>query len=128
MHWITVFAYRMLWRASNYLRRYVSSLPHSLRYLVSQLIALCVYWPLARLAALSEYLGVSAERSSKLPLGFYRHLSLYTMRTDALDRFGTRLEHRFTKQQILLMMESAGLIDVEFSDESPFWCAVGVKG
>lgn len=120
-------AYRLLWKGSDYLRRLISSLPHSLRYFVSQFLALSVYWPLARLAALMEYFGVSPEKASQYPLGFYRHLSLYTMRTDALDRFGTRLEHRFTKNQILLMMQSAGLVDIKFSVDAPYWCAVGIK-
>ena len=47
------------------------------------------------------------------------------MRTDALDRFGTRLEQRFTRKQVEMMMEAAGLEQIVFSDHSPFWCAVG---
>ena len=49
----------------------------------------------------------------------YRHLTSYSMRTDALDRFGTRLEQRFAKDQIQEMMETAGLKDVVFSPEVP---------
>jgi hypothetical protein len=49
------------------------------------------------------------------------------MRTDALDRFGTRLERRFTKQQIKEMMTNAGLTDIRFSDAVPYWTAVGFK-
>lgn len=121
-------AYRFLWRTSDFLRRVISKLPHNIRYVVSQFIAVFVYWPLSRFAALMERFGMSGERASTLPLGFYRHLSFYTMRTDALDRFGTRLEQRFTRVQIQSMMESAGLRDVRFSDEAPYWCAVGIKG
>jgi hypothetical protein len=47
------------------------------------------------------------------------------MRTDALDRFGTRLEQRFSKNEIQQMMESAGLVDIVFREDAPFWCAVG---
>lgn len=71
---------------------------------------------------------MSSEKACTLPLGFYRHLSFYTMRTDALDRFGTRLEQRFTRKQIQSMMESAGLINIRFSDDAPYWCAVGIRG
>ena len=46
---------------------------------------------------------------------------------DALDRFGTRLEHRMTLAQIRTMMESAGLSEIRFSDAVPFWCSVGRK-
>ena len=49
------------------------------------------------------------------------------MKTDALDRFGTRLEHRFTKKEILEMMEESGLTNIKFSNSIPFWVAVGVK-
>ena len=49
------------------------------------------------------------------------------MRTDALDRFGTRLEQRFTQRQIKNMMEQAGLENIQFSSEVPFWCAVGYR-
>jgi hypothetical protein len=49
------------------------------------------------------------------------------MRTDALDRFGTPLEQRFTRAQITKMMTAAGLENIRFSDGFPFWCAVGFK-
>ena len=47
--------------------------------------------------------------------------------TDALDRFGTRLEHRMTQAEIKVMMERAGLTEIRFSPSVPFWCAVGRK-
>ena len=80
--------------------------------------------PLARAAKGLERAGVSVH---SWPLSAYRSRSLYSMRTDALDRFGTRLEKRFTKEQIQNMMENAGLDDVRFSLQAPFWCAVGFK-
>ena len=33
------------------------------------------------------------------PLSDYKNKSFYTMRTDALDRFGTKLEKRFSKKE-----------------------------
>ena len=48
------------------------------------------------------------------------------MRTDALDRFGTRLEKRFTRKEIAQMMKLAGLERIAFSD-SPCWCAMGYR-
>jgi ubiquinone/menaquinone biosynthesis C-methylase UbiE len=119
--------YRGLWKASELIRGAVSAMPHGLRYIVSQAIAGSVYWPLARFAKLTEALGFSAAQAAAMPLGFYRHLSFYTMRTDALDRFGTALEQRYSKAQIHSMMAAAGLQDIVFSDESPYWCAVGHK-
>jgi hypothetical protein len=49
------------------------------------------------------------------------------MRTDALDRFGTRLEQRFTKSQIKNMMDASGLEHIVFSDKQIYWLAVGYK-
>ena len=62
-----------------------------------RLIAVAVYWPLARVSAGLEKLGRNVDH---LPLSAYRHRSLYAMRTDALDRFGTRLEKRFTREEM----------------------------
>lgn len=116
--------FRLVWRASDFSRRIISRLPHRLRYFVSQVFALLVYFPLARGAWLLEKMGMEVE---KIPLAFYRHRSFYVMRTDALDRLGTRLEHRYTREEIHSMMEGAGLKDIRFSNDAPYWCAVGTR-
>lgn len=116
--------FKLLWRLSDMVRKTLSRAPYSVKYLVSQLIAGLVYFPLARLWRCLEKVGV---RVDNLPLAPYRDKGFYTMRTDALDRFGTRLEQRFTRSQIEQMMRSAGLVDVRFSERAPFWCAVGLK-
>ncbi len=61
-----------------------------------------------------------------MPLSSYRRASFYTMRTDALDRFGTRLEKRFTADQIDTMVCAAGE-RIAFAPSMPYWCAVGIK-
>ncbi|MBV5304817.1 MAG: class I SAM-dependent methyltransferase [Chlorobium sp.] len=114
--------YSTLWRLSGLARNVISHLPHSLRFLVSQIIAVLVYWPLARFAKVSELSGINVQH---FPLASYRNFGFYVMRTDALDRFGTRLEKRFTKLEIKSMMKRAGLDNITFSDSMPFWCAVG---
>jgi SAM-dependent methyltransferase len=116
--------YRLLWQASDRVRHVVSRLPMPARYAMSQAAAGLVYWPLARTAAAAERAGMNV---GSFPLSFYRHQSFYTMRTDALDRFGTRLEQRFRREQIRDMMERAGLERIRFSEEAPFWCAVGYR-
>ena len=47
------------------------------------------------------------------------------MRNDALDRFGTRLEKRFTQAEIMTLLTEAGLDDIKFSEDPPWWVAVG---
>jgi len=68
-------------------------------------MAVTIYWPLARTARGLEYLGQLPEN---WPLAHYKDRTFYVMRTDALDRFGTRLEHRYTRSQITAMLEAAG--------------------
>jgi ubiquinone/menaquinone biosynthesis C-methylase UbiE len=116
--------FRMVWKASDHLRRFVSIQPHWLRYVLSQILAVLIYFPLVRGAWLGERIGLNVEN---WPLSGYRNNSFYTMRTDALDRFGTRLEHRFTRMEIEAMMVQSGLEDIRFSDTLPYWCAVGTK-
>jgi len=116
--------FRLLWRASDVLRRVVSRAPFRVKSIVAELLAACAYWPLARGAQLAELLGGNL---TNWPLGAYRWRSYYAMRTDALDRFGTRLERRMTRAQIKSLMEEAGLRDVRFREAEPFWCAVGRK-
>ncbi|MBX3196820.1 MAG: class I SAM-dependent methyltransferase [Labilithrix sp.] len=116
--------FRSIWRASDALRTVVSRMPPPLRYAASQALAASVYWPLARSARALERLGVDVDR---VPLSAYRDRSFYMMRNDALDRFGTRLEQRFTRAQMQTMMERAGLTRVTFHDGVPYWCAVGFK-
>jgi SAM-dependent methyltransferase len=116
--------FRAVWRTTEVFRHLISRSPHPVRYFASQVIAVVVYWPLARMARLLEKLGFAVE---SIPLSAYRSRSFYVMRTDALDRFGTRLERRFSRQEIEAMMREAGLKEIRFSEQSPYWCAVGMK-
>jgi ubiquinone/menaquinone biosynthesis C-methylase UbiE len=109
-----------IWKISDLVRRVISALPFPMRYGLSQVIAACVYWPLARAA---KYLPVP----SSWPLKYYAHRSFYFMRTDALDRFGTKLEKRFTRKQIVAMLESAGCSDIRFSDSMPYWVCRAIR-
>ncbi len=115
--------FRTIWKSSDVIRKFVSQLPHNLRFSVSQFLAATVYFPLARTAKILEKIGGNVE---KFPLSQYRNNSFYTMRTDALDRFGTSLEKRFTKNEIRQMMEECGLKNITFSETS-FWTAIGFK-
>ena len=116
--------FKLIWKCTDLLRQVIYQLPPFLKHLVTDVLAAIVYYPLARLSLLVEKLGFSVW---SIPLSYYRNHSFYTMRTDSRDRFGTPLEQRFTKKEIATMMESAGLVDVRFSDSAPYWCAVGFK-
>jgi SAM-dependent methyltransferase len=116
--------FRGLWKVSDHIRRRVSALDTGPRTRVAEVIAATVYWPLARLSLVAEKVGINP---APFPLSAYRSHSYYTLRTDALDRFGTKLEQRFTRAQIETMLREAGLENIRFRDESAFWCAVGTK-
>ena len=116
--------FRTIWRATNLLRLGISRLPRRIKRSVTSMIAAVVYLPLARLAKIADKLGLPTDH---FPLAYYKSLSFYTMRTDALDRFGTRLEKRFSRAQIEDMMREAGLERIVLSTTPPYWCAVGYR-
>jgi SAM-dependent methyltransferase len=116
--------YRLLWCIADLARIIVSRLPHPLRLAISQVVAALIYWPLARVARLMARHGRSA---AALPLAYYADKSFYVMRTDAYDRFCTRLEKRFRRSEIERILMRAGFKDITFSNAPPFWCAVGIK-
>ena len=113
--------FRTVWKVSDVLRGVISRLPFRVKLIVSNLLA---YFPLARLSLLLEKAGINVEN---IPLSAYRKMPFYMMRTDSLDRFGTRLESRYTREQIRQMFEQAGLENITFRDGVPYWCALGVK-
>ena len=114
----------IIWKISNFLRNMISKLPFKFKIYITKIIAFLVYFPLARLSLFLEIIGININN---IPLSYYRRSSLYTMKTDSLDRFGTRLEQRFTKNEIYKMMKVSGLINIKFSEKSPYWVAVGIK-
>jgi ubiquinone/menaquinone biosynthesis C-methylase UbiE len=116
--------YQLLWRATDWIRLVIGHLPFVLRYAITQVVAVLIYWPLARTGLVMEKLG---RLPRNWPLAHYRDRSFYVMRTDALDRFGTLLEKRFTRAQIKAMLEGAEFADVRFSDTPPYWCAVAIR-
>ena len=111
---------RLLLRAVTVVRFVVSRLPSKARSL-AEILAAVVYWPLARMARLVELAG---RDPAILPLFQYRHRSFYVMRNDALDRFGTRLEKRYSKEGVRQLLEGAGFEKVVFSEGPPWWVAV----
>ncbi|MFL6861736.1 MAG: class I SAM-dependent methyltransferase [Allosphingosinicella sp.] len=116
--------FRAVWKTSEMGRAVISRLPFPLRKASTTAVAALVYWPLSRAATLLEKAGVPV---SAFPLSAYRYRSFYSLRTDALDRFGTRLEQRFSKAEIRQMMIDCGLTAIEFREDEPFWVACGRK-
>jgi hypothetical protein len=62
-----------------------------------------------------------------MPLSAYNNKSFFVIRNDALDKFGTRLEQRFSKKQVQDMMKNSGLAEIVISPLTPFYHAIGKK-
>lgn len=118
------FLFKSVWKLSDILRKIISSLPKRVKIPATTTIAYLVYYPLARFAYFIEKLGFNA---SSVPLSDYRHKSFYFMKTDALDRFGTRLEKRFSRKEIKNMLLEAGFKEVLFSENTPHWVCISRK-
>jgi SAM-dependent methyltransferase len=112
--------YRSIWKISDTARLLISNLPKPLKVSLSEIIALLIYWPLARLSRVLTALKIP---TMSIPMHHYENLSFHVMRNDALDRFGTSLENRFSQAQITEMLKRAGFDEssIRFSDDEPFW-------
>ena len=113
---------RVLLYAVSVVRVVVSRFPSKVRSLVADVVAAVIYWPLVKFSRLVEKVGGDP---SLVPLFQYRHRSFYVMRNDSLDRFGTRLEKRYSQEEVRDLLEGAGLENVVFSEGPPWWVAVG---
>ena len=109
---------------SDYIRKFISISPKPVKHFLAAFIALLVYFPLSRLAYILEKAGLNVEN---IPLADYRQKPFYQCKNDSLDRFGTRLEQRFSKSQITDMLTNAGCSGIQFSSSTPFWCCVAFK-
>lgn len=121
------FLFRSLFNLSTAVRKAVSRLPGKPKRIVCDALAVGFYMPFVGFSRMLKRLGVGEKVRRKIPLHGYENRSFYVIRNDALDRFGTPLEQRFTKEEVKQMMEGCGLTDVVFSDGIPYWHAVGRK-
>lgn len=120
-------AFKLLWKLSNIFRYIISSMPHKIKNVFCEIISIAVYLPFVLLTRLLVFLNFSPQVWSKIPLSYYYNKSFFIIRNDARDRFGTPLEQRFSKKEIENMMIKAGLVNIVFSDNVPYWHAVGQK-
>ena len=117
--------FRFIYHISNIIRvGVVSKLPFRLKVFTTFILACLVYFPFARLALLLEKLGLNVEN---IPLTDYRNKSFYFMKTDSLDRFGTKLEKRFSKTEIENMLKESGFTRISFSEHMPKWVCIAYK-
>jgi len=116
--------FNLIWRFSNIGRILISNLPFRMKLYLCNLIAFFIYLPLAKIALLMNYFQILPKN---FPLSYYKNKSFYHMKTDSLDRFGTRIEKRYSKKKINDILTKVGFKKIIFSDKAPFWCVIGIK-
>jgi len=119
------FILKGLFYTSSLMRILISRMPQKIKIIICDLIAIFVYFPLAKSAKFISL--VSTKLSRQIPLNYYSKTSFTIMRNDALDRFGTPLEKRFSKADIENMLIKAGFKNITFSDNAPYWHAIAQK-
>lgn len=118
------FFYKALFKVSNGMRQIISRLPKPAKHIVCDGLAVTIYLPIVFLGRIFRALGFE-KIAKKMPLSAYQNYSFFIIRNDTLDRFGTRLEQRFSAAEIVEMMENAGLTNIVVSTNIPFYHAVG---
>jgi SAM-dependent methyltransferase len=119
------FSKALFW-SGEFVRKIVCRLPMSAKAFICDILAVVVYMPLILWVRLLILLGFK-NTALKMPLGAYHNKSFFIIRNDSLDKFGTKLEHRYSKQEIETMMVNAGLMDIKISDGIPYYHAIGKK-
>ena len=118
--------YKALFHSSDLIRKAVSRLPGKIKHFVCDLLAIIFYMPFILVGRFFKFLGFT-DLAKRMPLHGYQNRSFFMIRNDTLDRFGTRLEQRFSKKEVIEMMEAAGLTDIVISPGIPYYHAVGKK-
>jgi len=112
--------YKLIFKVVNAVRQIISWLPQRIKRIACSSIAAIIYWPLARFSKLMNKIGMN---TSNIPLHHYANMPFVMLANDALDRFGTSLEQRFSKAEITQMLALAGfdISTLRFSEIEPFW-------
>ncbi len=118
--------FRSMFQVTNLIRKAVSSLPSKTKRITCDVLAYTLYVPLVYAGKILNKTGMQSL-AKKLPLSRYQTAKMFTIRNDALNRFGTPIETRFSKKEIYDMMTKCGLTDIVFSNNIPYYHVVGRK-
>jgi ubiquinone/menaquinone biosynthesis C-methylase UbiE len=118
--------FKFLFGLSDIIRKVVCRLPAGIKRVICDFLAIVIYMPLILWVRLLVFLGLR-KLATKMPLSAYNNKSFFVIRNDALDKFGTKLEQRFSKKEIEEMMRNCGLDNIVISPLSPFYHAIGRK-
>lgn len=118
--------FKLLFWLSDLIRKAVCRLPAGLKKIVCDILAVIIYMPFVLWVRFLVLIGLR-PLAKKMPLSAYNNKSFFIIRNDALDRFGTKLEQRFSKKQVETMMQNCGLQEILVSPGVPYYHAIGRK-
>jgi ubiquinone/menaquinone biosynthesis C-methylase UbiE len=118
--------FKSLFWLSNLLRFIVSSFPSKLKKVTCEFLAIFLYMPFVFFSRFLIFFGFKTL-TKKIPLNDYADKTFFIIRNDSLDRFGTKLEQRFSKKQVVEMMKKSGLDEIVVGNNSPYYHAVGKR-
>ena len=118
--------FKSIFLVSSGIRKIVCLMPSAVKKIICDIIAVILYLPFVFLGKILHGIGFK-KLAQKLPLSYYQDKSFFIIRNDALDRFGTSLEQRFSREEILKMMKVSGLDEIIIADTEPCWHAIGKR-
>ncbi len=118
--------FKSVFYVSEGVRKVVSKFPPRVKRFSCDLLAVTTYMPFVATGRFLNFMGLK-KFSNKLPLRDYQNKSFFIIRNDALDKYGTTLEQRFSKEQVIALMKHSGLDNIKVSPQSPYYHAVGKK-
>ena len=116
--------YKFLWKLSEILRCFISKQNFFIKSIITDLIAILIYYPFSKMAKLFLVFFSSPKN---FPLSYYMDKPFYVMRNDALDRFRTKYEKRYSRSDIIKLFKKSGFKKIKISSKRPYWCAIGYK-
>ena len=119
-------SYKVMYFITNGFRNVVSKMPSGLKKFSCDFLAITTYMPVILLGRGLKAIGLK-KAAAKLPLAEYQARSFFVIRNDAMDRYGTTFDQRFSKEEVITMMKNSGLENIVVSPISPFYHAVGQK-
>ena len=120
------FLFKMLFKLTDVIRSVVSKFPGRLKKIICDILAVIIYMPLVLWVRFLVFIGLR-RLAKQMPLSAYNNKSFFIIRNDALDRFGTRLEQRFSEKEVEKMMQNCGLTNILISPGVPYYHAVGKR-
>lgn len=118
--------FKTVFTISEGIRKMVCKFPPKIKRFSCDMLAVTTYMPFVLSGRVLSAAGFK-KLADKMPLNDYQDKSFFIIRNDALDKYGTTLEQRFSKEEVITLMENSGLHQIVVSPRSPFYHAVGKK-